>query len=53
VAYIQKMYSLGITGGCGTLPLRYCPEQPVSRGQMATFIERAYPFLTPSETCSL
>ena len=53
VRYIQKMYSLGITGGCATGPLRYCPDDPVTRGQMAAFIERAYPFLAPSETCSL
>ena len=51
--YIQEMYSVGITGGCATSPLRYCPDAPVSRGQAAKFIERAYPFLTPSETCSL
>jgi alpha-amylase len=53
VRYIQKLYSLGITGGCATGPLRYCPDSAVTRGQMAAFIERAYPFLAPSETCSL
>lgn len=53
VRYIHKMYSLGITGGCATGPLRYCPDGVVTRGQMAAFIERAYPFLTPSEVCSL
>jgi Metallo-peptidase family M12/S-layer homology domain len=52
VAYIDKLYSLGITGGCASGPLRYCPDLPVTRGQMATFVERAYPFLTPSEACS-
>lgn len=52
VAYIQKMYSLGITGGCAAGPLRYCPDSSVTRGQMAAFIERAYPFITPSEACS-
>ena len=51
--YIEKMYALGYTGGCAAGPLRYCPDQPVTRGQMAVFVERAYPFLTPSETCSL
>lgn len=53
VAYIEKLYSLGITGGCATGPLRYCPDLPVTRGQMATFVERAHPFITPSEACSL
>ena len=50
--FIEKMYALGITGGCATGPLRFCPGASVTRGQMATFIERAYPFLTPSEACS-
>ena len=51
-AYIHNMHSLGITDGCATQPLRYCPEQPVSRGQIAKFIERAYPFVMPSESCA-
>ena len=51
--YIYKLYGLGITGGCATGPLRYCPDAAVTRAQMAAFIERSYPLLTPSETCSL
>ncbi len=35
--YIQKMYELGITSGCDTVP-DYCPTQPVTRGAMAKFI---------------
>ena len=50
--FIQKLYSLGITGGCATGPLRYCPDAPVSRAQMAVFVERAYPFIAPSEACA-
>jgi hypothetical protein len=53
VRYIDKLHALGITGGCATGPLRYCPDAAVTRGQMAAFIERAYPFWTPSETCPL
>ncbi len=52
VRYIQKLYTLGITGGCASGPLRYCPDQAVTRGEMAVFIERSYPFLTPSEICT-
>jgi hypothetical protein len=52
VRYIQKLYSLGITGGCASGPLRYCPDKAVTRGEMAVFIERSYPFLTPSEVCT-
>lgn len=38
--YIERLYSAGITGGCGTNPLRYCPESTVTRAQMAVFLER-------------
>ena len=36
--WIQKMWELGITNGCGTST--YCPDSPVTRGQMAVFIIR-------------
>jgi hypothetical protein len=38
--YVEKLYTAGITGGCGTSPLRYCPESVVTRAQMAVFLER-------------
>ena len=38
--YIERLYAAGITGGCGTSPLIYCPEGIVTRAQMAIFIER-------------
>ena len=31
----------GITTGCATDPLRYCPDDPVTRAQMASFLARA------------
>ena len=37
--WIQKMWELGITNGC--TPTGYCPNDPVTRGQMAVFIIRA------------
>ena len=40
-ADIDALASAGITIGCGTDPLRYCPAQPVTRGEMATFLIRA------------
>lgn len=52
-AFIDKLAALGVTGGCSTTPALYCPETPVTRGQMAVFVERAYPALTPSEFCTL
>ncbi len=36
--YIEQFFHLGITAGCGTNPLRYCPNNPVTRGQMAVFL---------------
>ena len=36
---INKVAAAGITGGCGDR--RYCPTEPVSREQMASFISRA------------
>jgi hypothetical protein len=41
VNWIEKLYADGITGGCGTSPLVYCPENPVTRAQMAVFLLRA------------
>lgn len=40
-AWIETLYSLGITTGCSTSPLQYCPEDAVSRAQMAIFLERS------------
>jgi hypothetical protein len=40
--FIEEFYNYGITTGCSTSPLMYCPDQPVTRGQMAVFIVRAF-----------
>ena len=40
-ANIDTLAAAGITVGCRTEPLRYCPNQAVSRAQMATFLHRA------------
>ena len=31
----------GVALGCGTNPARFCPDLPVTRAEMAVFIERA------------
>lgn len=49
--WINKIYTLGITLGCSTGPLKYCPGDSVTRGSMATFIHRTFPYGTPSEAC--
>ena len=41
VDWIEQFYADGITSGCGTHPLIYCPDDPVTRAQMAIFLLRA------------
>ena len=41
-AATERLYDLGITLGCATGPLRYCPADVVSRDQMASFLARAF-----------
>jgi M6 family metalloprotease-like protein len=36
---IIKLYNSQITGGCSTSPLMYCPQENVTRAQMAIFLE--------------
>jgi beta-propeller repeat-containing protein/S-layer family protein len=36
--FINVMYEAGITGGCATSPLQYCPNSTTTRGEMAVFI---------------
>ena len=38
---IEVLYSAGITRGCDRDPLRFCPDDPVGRDQMASFISRS------------
>ena len=38
---IEGLYHAEITLGCDTDPLRYCPNEPVTRAQMASFFVRA------------
>ena len=39
-AEIEAIHTAGITQGCSTNPLKYCPNDPVPRDQMATFLAR-------------
>ena len=43
-ANIEALFAAGITAGCQDQgdPLRYCPQKAVKRGQMATFLHRAF-----------
>ena len=39
-AWIEQLYADGITTGCGSSPLRYCPEDLITRAEMAVFLLR-------------
>ena len=41
-SFVERLYSAGITGGCNTNPLSYCPEGTVTRAQMAVFLVKAF-----------
>ena len=43
-SYIERLYASGVTGGCGTTPLIYCPTTTVTRDQMAVFLLRGTGF---------
>ena len=38
---IEALFASGVTVGCATEPLRFCPNRSVTRAQMATFLARA------------
>ena len=40
-ANIDALAAAGVTAGCSTDPLLYCPDDPVTRAQMAAFLHRA------------
>ena len=40
--YTDRLAELGVTAGCATGPLRFCPDKTVTRGEMATFLVRAF-----------
>jgi hypothetical protein len=39
--FIEALKASGITGGCSASPPLYCPDNPVTRGQMAVFLAKA------------
>ena len=41
VTEIEALYTAGLTGGCGTSPLLFCPHIYMSRAQIAVFTMRA------------
>jgi len=37
--FIEALYASGVTAGCGSG--NYCPDAPLTRGQMAVFLAKA------------
>ena len=50
--YIYAIFNAGITQGCSQNPLKYCPQDLVSRAQMAAFIVRAKEGEPPANYCA-
>ncbi len=51
--YVEGLYAAGVTSGCSTSPLKYCPTTTVTRDQMAVFLLRAKhgsSYLPPTST---
>lgn len=42
LSWIEQLYVEGITNGCALSPLRFCPDSPVTRAEMAGFIVKAF-----------
>ena len=40
--WIEQLYKEGITAGCKTNPLSYCPDSAVRRDAMAVFLVRTF-----------
>ena len=40
--YLETLADLCVTAGCATGPLRFCPQEAVTRAQMASFLVRAF-----------
>ena len=38
--YVERMAELGISTSCSGDPLRYCPDEAVSRGELAAFLSQ-------------
>ena len=42
IDWIEDLYNRQITAGCQANPLRYCPDQPNTRAQMAVFLTKTF-----------
>ena len=47
---ISAIAAAGITSGCSATPVRFCPDRPVTRAEMATFLARALDLQPPEQS---
>ncbi|MGH9381477.1 MAG: choice-of-anchor Q domain-containing protein [Thermoanaerobaculia bacterium] len=40
--WVEDLYARGITAGCGTDPLEYCPASSITRAQMSAFLSKTF-----------
>ena len=48
--HVEALADLGITRGCAVDPARYCPDEAVSRAQMASLLARAFDLEPSTDT---
>jgi RHS repeat-associated protein len=51
--YVHFMYASGVTGGCSSSPLNYCPAVPVTHWMMEVFVSKpwaAFTYVPPGST---
>jgi len=46
--FIEALVASGITAGCSASPPQYCPDTPLTRGQMAVFLARGLGLFWPN-----
>jgi len=51
--WIEQLYNESITAGCSVSPPLYCPENPVTRGQMAVFLVKTFGLPLESVMCTM
>ena len=52
-SHVERVWQLGITLGCSTEPLSFCPDEITTRGEMASFLARGLeldPMVPPPPT---
>ena len=42
--FVERLADLGVVSGCGGSPARFCPDEAVSRAEMAVWLDRAFGF---------